>query len=278
MKKIFFTLVATYFSVLPLVAQNNVYYQKVPKLIPQADGSYRVNTDEFYFVPVEQPKTPTSSSSSALQAVKQQPTTQPDDLGTIIEQKPISMVVEKNKNLPGNKPYISLGLALLHSKANLDDDLAAFDSSVLDDTKPAVKLAFGEKISLYVRIEAFYQYRQKIEDTFYRTNVSAQMQDLGANLFVYLNPQDNTRLFAGLGIAGTRTKGKIADFSASKWFTTPSFYLGIETPLTAKTDIDFTAFYSHTLVHKWDIQNIEAYGLFINLRFNFLEKTITYVK
>lgn len=276
MKKIFFTLVAACFTTLPLVAQNNVYYQKVPKLIPQADGSYRVNTDEFYFVPVEQPQPSTPTTSSAPQG--EEPTGQQNNLGTIIEQKPVSMVVEKNKYVPGAKPYISLGVALLHSKANLDDDYAADDTSVITDTKPAFKFAFGERISTYVRLEAFYQYRQKIDDTYYGINVSAQMQDLGANLSVYANPKDNTRFFAGLGIAGTRTKVQASNLSATKWFATPSFFIGIETPLNSKTDIDVTAFYSHTLVHKWDIQNLETYGLAINLRFNFLEKTITYVK
>lgn len=104
------------------------------------------------------------------------------------------------------------------------------------------------------------------------------MQDMGANLSFYANPKDKTRLFLGAGIAGTKTKLQIENLSETKWFPTLSYFMGIETPINLKTDIDFTVFYSHTIVHKWDVQNVESYGLAINLRFNFLEKTITYVK
>ena len=252
----------------PLAAQDNVYYQKVPKLIPQADGSYRVDTDEFYFVPVSKPDTAPVGTKPADSS----------NFSTLVSQQPVSMVVEKDKDLPGAKPYISLGASLLKSTANLDDDYAVYDTSVIEDTKPAVKVAFGEKISNYVRLEVFYQYRQKIADTYYGANVKAQMQDIGANLFVYANPQDKTRLFIGAGIATTKTKVQLDDLSATKWFPTPSYFIGIETPLSPKTDVDFTVFYSHTIVHKWDVQNVESYGLSVNLRFNFLEKTITYVK
>ena len=264
--------VAAFLPSFPLAAQDNVYYQKVPKLIPQADGSYRVNTDEFYFVPVSKPDTTQPA------ATQPQKPADSSNFSTIVSQQPVSMVVEKDKDLPGGKPYISLGVALMKSTANLDDNYTIPDTSIITDTKPAVKVAFGEKISNYVRLEAFYQYRQKIDDTYYGMGVSARMQDVGANLFVYANPQDKTRLFIGAGIAGTKTKVQLDDLSATKWFPTPSYFLGIETPLSPKTDVDFAVFYSHTIVHKWDVQNVESYGLSINLRFNFLEKAITYVK
>lgn len=148
---VFMTIVAVFVS-FPLAAQENVYYQKVPKLIPQADGSYRVNTDEFYFVPVSKPQEPASTQTEKV--------TSQNDLGTIVSQQPVSMVVEKNKDLPGSKPYISVGIALMKSQVNLDDDFSVADSTIIEDTKPTFKLAFGERISPYLRLEAFYQYRQ----------------------------------------------------------------------------------------------------------------------
>ena len=276
------------FFTFPLAAQesstSSVYYEKVPKLIPQADGSYRVADGEFYFVPVtKQGSANPVKSLDELPSQQEAPITQ--QVGTI--------VVEKKQNLPGKLPYIGIGISYMRSEAELSEGITA-----IKDSKPAAKIAFGGRLSPYIRLEAFYQYRSEIRDTWYRIiSVKAKMQDLGANLFVYANPQDKTRFFAGAGIATTRVQptAKIAGVDIndigeqlssdpqtllfpSKWCVTPSIFAGVEIPVSAQTDMDITAFYSHTNIHKDDLRHIASYGLALNLRFNLPEKTITYVK
>ena len=52
---------------------------------------------------------------------------------------------------------------------------------------------------------------------------------------------------------------------------------GVEFPVSKQVDMDISAFYSQTNIHKDDIKHIKSYGVGVNIRFGLIEKEITYI-
>ncbi len=240
------------------------YYQKVSRLVEQADGSYKP-TDEYYFVPV--------SNNSTIQ-----------NLNT----KELPKTHQENSEVP----YLSLGVsyaeAKVHAKEEYGEDTT--EGTLFKDWQPVFRGAFGSQINPYWRVELFYQYRTKIQesdyDGGYATTIGAKMQDIGLNAFLTVNPASTqARLFVGAGLAATRVKpiwkANGIDISKVLWdndyFVTPTGFIGIEWPdENNKTVMDITAFYSKTFINKgfnysgWDfkVKDIVSCGVQLNFRFN----------
>lgn len=248
-------------------ATETTYYQKVPRLVKQADGSYKP-TDEYYFVPVEKEKNPVASTQ--LREAK----------------------ATDEERAEKEHPYLSLGVSYAKAKAHAKAEFAGDteEGTLFKDWQPAFKGAFGSQINPYLRVEVFYQYRTKIQESDYDggyvTIMGAKMQDIGLNAFLTVNPASTqARLFVGAGLAATRVKPiwktNGIDISKVLWdndyFVTPTGFIGIEWPdENNKTVMDITAFYSKTFINKgfnsggmdFKVKDIVSYGVQLNFRFN----------
>ena len=277
-----------------------VYYRKVPKLIPQADGSFRVADGEYDFVPVSKDDTRKPGSIPPDQTAVTDPSQTPvelsqnkSSLGKSPQQPVISNLPKEdsqNSNKAvGARPYLSAGISVQHSTVYAEGKYLKGNAS---DMQPAGKLAFGAWLSDYVRTEIFWQYHNRLEDhdtygSIY-SETRLKMQDIGFNAFLYANPQDKTKVFIGAGLAATRLEPTI-EFNGydinywaqlahvnyhlfeSKWCPTFSFFLGVEIPTNDKINMDITGFYSKTNITRDDLKDINTYGLMVNIRFNLPE-------
>ncbi len=248
-------------------ATETTYYQKVPRLVKQADGTYKTS-DEYYFVPV-------SSNSTAQKG---------DNLNT--------KGPEKTHRENSEVPYLSLGVSYGRAKSHAKAEFMGYtdEGTLFKDWQPAFKAAFGTQINPYFRMEVFYQYRTKIQESDYDSDdaitVGAKMQDIGLNAFLTVNPASTqARLFCGAGLAATRVKPIWKDngIDISEWlwehdyFVTPTGFIGIEWPdENNKVVMDITAFYSKTFINKgfnsggvdFKVKDIVSYGVQLNFRFN----------
>lgn len=234
MKKIF------YLSVILLMpfmccAQNatsNTYYQKVPKLVPVGDGTYRILEGEYDYVPVNekgyanpvivgQKKTYQENAALMDEAArwangetvnKEQPRphTLPAQIQTrpvreVLAEEPTKKLAEKSKT---STPYLSLGVSMARSSFSAKEEYGGhFSSDTFSDTTPFMKVAYGGSLNSYLRTEIFYQYRSEVKDEGMESGVrweaAAKMQDIGLNAFLTLNPASKNHLFVGIGAAAT---------------------------------------------------------------------------
>lgn len=191
----------------------------------------------------------------------------------------------------GTHTYISFGESIAKSKATAKVSMAGVhkNDNVIDDKQIALKAAFGAQFSPAFRAEVFYQYRTEIEKSDIGggvlSDVSAKMQDIGANVFYTFNPQNRVHVFVGAGLAATRVhpewEANGVDLSGylwgSKFFATPTGFLGVE--FTDKNNLpvmDLSLFYSKTFINEsfniagvnYKIKDISSCGLAFNFRFH----------
>lgn len=237
MKKIF------YLSVILLMpfmccAQNatsNTYYQKVPKLVPVGDGTYRILEGEYDYVPVNekgyanpvivgQKKTYQENAALMDEAARwangnaayqeqPQPAAAPARVQTQTAPEIPAEEPAKNSAATAKKgaPYLSLGVSMARSSFTAKEEYNRYSSSeTFSDTTPFIKVAYGGQLSPCLRTEFFYQYRSEIKEEGMtdgvRWEASAKMQDIGLNAFLTLNPASKNHIFVGVGAAATLFK------------------------------------------------------------------------
>ena len=238
MKKILLTLfVAGCF----LPAYSQTYYQKVPKLVPTGDGTYRILEGEYEYVPVnEQGYAPaviveqeyTNQQNAALAAeaarwARGESATTPKPVSAPAQQ-PQTVSAPKEKTVPQNKtslattgrPYVSIGAAGMNSSLSLSDESAFYTymENSLSSMQPGIKATYGAYSSDWTRTEIFFQWRGELSKSGqFRAPLSqfsytakVQMWDVGANAFLYANPYSKMRFFLGGSLAVTRVRPKFS--------------------------------------------------------------------
>lgn len=301
MKKLLFILIFIIYC-LPVTAQPAT--QQTVKLVPAGDGSYRiVNTaDEDLAAARERERAERAEAARWAGVLREEPADVPapsmlEDVvvATAPEAAPVQKPVQKRKDLA----YFSIGAAGINTTVRLTNNSATFWNmgKNFKDTHFGMKGAFGAWMSEHARAEVFFQKRGDVSISGSQNNFtySAKLKtwDIGANAFLYPNPQEEIRFFFGAGIAATLVQptftlngqnindvklnvgGKIYRFELfeSKFCLTPSGFAGVEFPLGENTDMDIMAFYSYTNVKQDGIRGIKSFGLAANVHFNLKRKT-----
>ena len=294
MKKLLFTLaaVAICFS-----AAAQTYHPKTVKLVPVGDGTYRIVKED------ESRETELAERAEAARwaGVLQEPKEEisaPNMREDIV--KEAAPLPEKPSLKRKDRSYLSIGAAGMNTTLRLTEESADFwqMGEKFEDTQFGLKGAFGAWMSEYVRAELFFQWRGEISISGSQRNIAysakAKMWDIGANAFLYANPQSNVRFFIGAGIAATRVQPSMTlngidinvaklviggktyrfDLFESQFFATPSGFAGVEFAVGENADMDVMLFYSQTNVHKDGIDIIKSFGLSSNIRFNLKRKVI----
>ena len=281
MKKILFLLGVCVVPSLAYAQESSTeetYYQRVPRLVKQADGTYRVS-DDYYFVPVK-PNERANPVAIDVENEKKE-TNQHSDTET----------KSSRADLPGGRAYFSVGVSYAKSKSHAKVEFAGVseDGMLFQDWQPAFKVAYGSQFTQSFRMEILYQYRNKIQESDYEYGIAetigAKMQDIGVNLFLTITPKAQAKLFIGAGIAATRVDPiwSINGINLngvlwkSSYFATPSAFIGVEWPDEKnQVAMDITFFYSKTLINRgftlngvdFKIKDITSYGANLNFRFN----------
>ncbi|WP_428053911.1 hypothetical protein [Candidatus Avelusimicrobium stercoris] len=298
MKKILLALLAVG-CFLPIYSQT--YYQKVPKLVPVGDGTYRILyeyvpvNERGYASPIVVGQEQTAQENAALNdeaarwARGESANNDTQKTATPVIQPIQSKREQKSKT--AEKPYLSIGASLARSSFSGKEEYRGYSfKDDFSDTTPFIKAAFGTRINPNIRTEIFYQYRDEMEDEGTSWEASASLQDFGLNVFLTLNSNSKkASLFIGAGLAGTlvnpsyKVRGRDisdlydTDLYDTDLFFTPSGYIGIEFP-DASGDIitDITLFYSKTFLNRSDtiagvkltLEDIDSYGISVNIRFD----------
>lgn len=222
-----------------LPAYSQPYYQKVPKLVPAGDGTYRILEGEYEYVPVNeqgyanpvivgQENTHQQDAALADEAARWargESTTTPKPAAP---QKPQTVPTPKEKPVPQNKtslattnrPYVSIGAAGMSSSLSLSNESAfsQYMENSLSSMQAGIKATYGAHLSAWTRTEVFFQWRGEMSKSGqfraplsrYSYTSKVQMWDVGANAFLYANPYSKVRFFLGAGIAATRVQPKFS--------------------------------------------------------------------
>lgn len=282
---------------LPVTAQPAT--QKTMKLVPNGDGSYRIvnSGEEDLAAARERERAERAEAARWAGVFREDPADAPapsmlEDV--VVETEPQTAPIQKIIKKRKDQAYFSLGAAGINTTVRLTDDSATFWNmgKNFKDTHFGIKGAFGAWMSEHTRAEVFFQKRGDVSISGSQNNFtySAKIKtlDIGANAFLYPNPQEDIRVFIGAGIAATRVQptftlngknindvklnvgGKIYRFELfeSKFCLTPSGFAGVEFPLGENTDMDIMAFYSYTKIKQDGINGIKSFGLLANIRFN----------
>lgn len=274
------------------------------KLVPNGDGSYRIvnSADEDSAAARARERAERAEAARWAGVLREEPAdaaepAMPEDIVVVAtpEAAPVQKTIQKRKDLA----YFSIGAAGINTTVRLTNNSATFWNmgKNFKDTHFGIKGAFGAWMSEHARAEVFFQKRGDVSISGSQNNFtySAKIKtwDIGANAFLYPNPQEEIRFFFGAGIAATRVQptftlngqnindvklnigGKIYRFELfeSKFCLTPSGFAGVEFPLGENTDMNIMAFYSYTNVKQDGIRGIKSFGLAANVHFNLKRKT-----
>lgn len=292
MKKLLLAIIAVVCCI-PATAQT--YDQNTVTLIPAGDGTYRIKRESVSREQERAERAEAARWAGVLPEPKEEvpaPDMREDVVKEVVPQPEKSVLKRKDR------PYLSIGAAGINTTLRLTDESANFwqMGKEFEDTHFGLKGTFGAWMSEYVRAELFFQWRGEISVSGSQRNIAysakAKMWDIGANAFLYANPQSDVRFFIGAGIAATRVQpsmtlngidindaklvigGKTYRFELfeSQFFATPSGFAGVEFAVGENADMDVMLFYSQTNVHKDGIDVIKSFGLSANVRFNLKRK------
>lgn len=295
MKKLLFSLLFI-LCCLPVIAQPNQ-----TELVPVGDGSYRIVRSEDEDPTATREKELAERAEAARWAgVLRTDTSKPSapsmledivvETAPETEQTPTSKTAPKRKN----RSYLSIGISGINTTVRLTEESARFWSMArtFEDTNLGLKGAFGAWMSEHARAEIFFQKRGDVALDGSRNNfdysAKVKMWDLGANAFLYPNPNTDVRFFIGAGIAASLVRPKLTlngtdindtklviggktyrfELFESKFCLTPSGFAGVEFPVSENIDMDITAFYSYTRINQDGLDSIKSFGLTANIRFN----------